>query len=277
MPDVVDSEPESPFRLSRPLEITDLEDNFGSPAALETQSPFKLSRLRELPEIDHSRKLSTLHECITNITGLDPADAELLDCVPSAIAEQYAARLCHVERLRRDAEQQTAELEASLGAIWRRDARKCCRVLCGVFLALAFVSTIVLLAKHSVLPQCSANVGDFAPASKSASALSGCAPNACSAQLKAVEDDVSKADRRRERDARGYMQALSGVDAWVTGSWEEGLFRSKVPNGGLARCVNETQATYRNLVADLNDALTWRQDVEAGMREQIRQSRWAHF
>lgn len=276
MLDVLDSEPESPFRLSRPSEVSELEDSFGFPVSREAQSPFKLSRLCELPESEPVCTLSTLYECTPNIAALDPADGELLTSVPAAIAEQYIARLSHVERLRQDAEQQSAELEASLSAMRRRDARQCCRGLCGIFLALMLGLMMLLFVKR-VSPECSGGISEDPPLPEPDTIHVACEPNACSAQLKAVEDDVSAADHRRERDTQGYMQALSGVDAWVTGSWEEGLFRNKVPTGGLARCVNETQVTYRNLVSDLNSTLMRRHDAEVRLREQVWHLRRAQF
>lgn len=275
MPDASDSERESPFRLSRPREVTEFEDHISFPASRETESPYKLSRLCELPESEPHSRLSTLHECAPDLAALDAVDAELISRLPVAIAEQYAARLCHVERLRRDAEQRAAELEASLPAVPRRDARRCCRSVGGAFLALALVSTIALHARGP--PQCSADPGEDPPAPVSASAPLDCAWSGCLKELGLVELDLFTAVHRRDRDTKGYMQALSGVDSWVTGAWEEGLFRGKLPTGALARCVNGTQVAYRNLVADLNGTLMQRQNEEAELRTRLGPLRRSHL
>lgn len=223
---------------------------------------FSLSTTKASPSPDKTFQLSTIERSAADLSQLSFADAELLRCLPGAVADAYARRLCAVEQSRRDAEESAAELERSRP----RGVSRLHLAIAALALAVASLGGFVF-SKSNVWGDLVAGIAGPGVANQSA----------CTERLEQAEAKSLSFEARIHRDALGYHEMLGSTESWTSGLLDHGDFWTSPHKPGLAFCINSTHAAYREMAAELVGALEFRHTKQVAMLEELWAARSKHL
>lgn len=223
---------------------------------------FSLSTAEGSPTCSRGFTLSTVDRSAVDLSQLSSADAELVRCLPAAVGEVYARRLCVVERSRRDAEESAVALEA--------------RYPRSVLLAHPAKTALVLVAASlGALALSRSGAWDRLVAGSAISAAASL--SACTEMLDQAKARVFDSEAIVHRDALGYQEMLRATESWTAGALDEGGFWSTPHKPGLAFCINSTRSVYREMLDELGDELDRRHEKQAALLDGLWVARSEHL
>lgn len=234
------------FRLSTvqegPSEMNDLEDGFS------------MSTAKASPKSGNSFELSSVDISAFDISHLNFSDAELVRCLPAAVGQVYARRLCAIEQCTRDVEESTVVLEAKYPrSILRLHPAKAAFMLIPVFLG-GFAFANLAACDELVAGSPGLGVANL---------------SACVERLDRAEARSFNSEALIYRDALGYQKMLKATESWTTGMLDESGLWSSAHKPGLAFCINSTHSAYRDMVAELGRELERRHNEQVALLEEL--------